>query len=134
MRKIQFGILGLLAAALLSAAVAAESVGTWSKGAVMPSERGEVAAAELDGKIYVVGGFGGERDLEIYDPAADKWSRGAKFPREIHHTAAVGLNGKLYVIGGYVLDWVPTNAVYEYDPVKDSWGEGSPLDVPRGAL
>ena len=28
--------------------------------------------AELGGKIYVVGGFGGERELEIYDSAADR--------------------------------------------------------------
>jgi len=29
----------------------------------MPSSRTEVAIAELGGKIYVVGGFSGERDL-----------------------------------------------------------------------
>ena len=46
-----------------------------------PSERTEVAVAEVGGKIYVVGGFGGQRELEIYDPAADRWSRGAAIPR-----------------------------------------------------
>jgi Kelch motif len=34
-----------------------------------------VAVAEVGGKIYVVGGFRGERELEIYDPAADRWNR-----------------------------------------------------------
>ena len=43
----------------------------------MPSARTEVAVAEVGGKIYVVGGFGGERELEVYDSAADRWSRGA---------------------------------------------------------
>src|SRR5262245_38627344 len=52
------------------------------------------------GKIYVVGGFGGERELEIYDSAADRWSRGASIPRALHHAAAVGLKDKLYVVGG----------------------------------
>jgi hypothetical protein len=62
----------------------------------------EVAAAELGGKIYVVGGFGGERELEISDPTADRWSRGAAILRALHHTAAVSLNGTLYVAGGFV--------------------------------
>src|SRR5207248_2946508 len=115
-RAIHVSILTLLAGALLSAAIAAEEAGRWSKGAPMPSERSEVAVAELDGKIYVVGDFGGKQELEIYDPAADSWCHGGKFPRAIHHTAAVGLNGKLYVIGGYVLEGAPTNAVHEYDP------------------
>jgi hypothetical protein len=38
--------------------------------------RTEVAGGEVGGKIYVVGGFGGERELEVYDPAADRWNRG----------------------------------------------------------
>jgi N-acetylneuraminic acid mutarotase len=65
----------------------------------------EVAVAEVGGKIYVIGGFGGERELEIYDPVADRWTRGAAFPREVHHAGAMGLNGKLYVIGGFVDHW-----------------------------
>jgi N-acetylneuraminic acid mutarotase len=108
--------------------------GRWTQGAAMPSSRTEVAVAEVDGKIYVVGGFGGERELEIYDPAADRWSRGASFPREVHHAAAVGVNGKLYVIGGYVHDWAPTNALYEYDPANDRWRMAAPMPTPRGAL
>jgi hypothetical protein len=34
----------------------------------MPSERTEVAVAEVGGKIYVLGGFRGELELEIYSP------------------------------------------------------------------
>jgi Kelch motif len=61
------------------------------------------AVAEVGGKIYVVGGFRGERELvEIYDPATDRWSRGDAIPLALHHAAAAGLNGKLYVIGGSV--------------------------------
>jgi N-acetylneuraminic acid mutarotase len=77
--------------------------------------------AEVGGKIYVVGGFGGERELEIYDSAADRWSRGASVPRALHHAAAVGLNDKLYVIGGFVEGWTPTDDVHEYDPASDRW-------------
>ena len=124
----------LLGAVLLGATVAAQGTGRWTIGAPMPSARTEVAVAEVGGKIYVVGGFGGERELEIYDPAADRWSRGAAIARELHHAAAVGLDGKLYVIGGYVDGWTPTNEVYEYDPAGNRWRPLAPLPTPRGAL
>jgi len=51
-----------LATTLITAA-AAQAPGRWTDGAPMLSSRTEVAAAELGGKIYVVGGFSGERDL-----------------------------------------------------------------------
>jgi len=85
-------------------------------GAPMPCSRTEVAVAELGGKIYVVGGFSGERKFEIYDPAADRWRRGLPV------RSAVGLNGKLYVLGGYIQGWSPTNAVYEYVPRASAGG------------
>jgi hypothetical protein len=85
----------LASGALLAAAAYAQGSGRWTMGAPMPSARTEVAVAELGGKIYVIGGFGGERELEIYDPSADRWSRGAAIPRALHHAAAVGWQSKL---------------------------------------
>ena len=87
----------------------------------MLSERSEVAVAEVGGNIFVVGGFGGQRRIEIYDPALDRWSRGAAVPRPLHHAAAVGLNGKLYVIGDYGDGWTPVDSLYEYDPAGNLW-------------
>src|SRR5262245_1381381 len=105
--------------ALITTGAAAQNL--WTRGAPMPSERTEVAVAEAGGKIYVLGGFRGELELEIYDPAADRWSRGAAIPRAVHHAAAVGVGGKLYLIGGYVDGWTPTDEVHEYDPAADRW-------------
>ena len=51
----------------LSSAAFAEGLGRWTTGSPMPSARSEVAVAAVAGKVYVVGGFGGVRDLEIYD-------------------------------------------------------------------
>ena len=81
-----------------STVVSAQDTGRWTKGAPMLSERSEVAVAEVGGSIFAVGGFGGQRGIEIYDPAMDRWSRGAPVPRPLHHAVAVGLNGKLYVV------------------------------------
>ena len=55
----------LLAATLLTAALAQGS-GRWTTGTPMSSSRTEVAVAEVNGKIYVVGDFGGERELEHF--------------------------------------------------------------------
>jgi N-acetylneuraminic acid mutarotase len=85
----------LAGGALLATASFAQGIGRWIISTPMPSARTEVAVAEAGGKIYVVGGFGGERELEIYDSAADRWSRGASIPRALHHAAAVGLKDKL---------------------------------------
>jgi len=123
MRRCKFiALLGgvlLACGALLATASFAQSIGRWIIGTPMPSSRTEVAVAEAGGKIYVVGGFGGERELEMYDPGADRWSRGASIPRALHHAAAVGLQDKLYVVGGFVEGWTPTDDVHEYDPASD---------------
>jgi len=105
-----------------SAALLAQEAGHWSSGPPMPSARTEISAAEVNGKIYVAGGLGAGRDLEIYDPKTDSWSQGEPIPQEVHHAAAVGWNGKLYLIGGYLnRSWTPTAAVYEYDPEVRHW-------------
>src|SRR6266480_2779517 len=117
----------LVGGALFAAVAFAQSIGRWTAGTPMPSARTEVAVAE-------VGGFRGERELEVYDPAADRWSRGASIPRALHHAAAVGLRDKLYVVGGFVEGWTPTDEVHEYDPASDRWQRLAALPTTRGAL
>jgi hypothetical protein len=52
----------------------------WSMGAAMPLARSEHAVAELNGKIWVLGGYPPGRlpsDLvQVYDPATSRWSLG----------------------------------------------------------
>jgi N-acetylneuraminic acid mutarotase len=121
MIRIKIFSTALLLATTLLATALAQGSGRWISGASMPSSRTEVAVAEVNGKIYVVGGFGEERELEIYDPSADRWSRGAAIPRALHHAGAVGLGGKLYIVGGFVDGWTPTDEVHEYDPEGNLW-------------
>jgi type 1 glutamine amidotransferase len=113
------------------------STGVWTSAASMPTERAEVGAAALDGKIYLVGAFSGATDAnEAYDPATDTWQSLAPLPRGLNHTCAVGVDHVLYVIGGFD----PTNAnrpvalTYAYDPVSGSWSARAPMPTPRGAL
>src|SRR5260370_39400648 len=99
----------LAGGALLAWPAFAQGIGRWTVGTPMPSARTEVAVAEVGGKIYVVGGFGGERELEVYDPGTDRWSRGASIPRALHHAAAGGFQAKAYVVAGLVAGWAPTD-------------------------
>jgi N-acetylneuraminic acid mutarotase len=109
--------------------------GQWQSRAAMPSARTEVAAVELGGDIYVIGGYDQGADLvEAYDPAKDAWQRRAPLPKPLHHTAAAAVGGKIYVIGGYVSGVGPVNTVYEYDPAADQWTQKQPMPTARGAL
>ena len=109
--------------------------GVWSRLADVPTARSEVAVAELNGKIYVLGGFGpGATANEEYDPATDSWRRRAQIPRGVDHAAAVGLGSSIYLIGGFDGRWGAVNNVWAYDPKADSWTAKADLPTPRGAL
>ena len=91
-------------------------------------------AVELGGKIYVPGGFGGERVLEAYDPASDNWIELTRLPEGRHHLMAAGLGGRLFIFGGGAgLSFDPTDGAWVYDPAGDSWSELPVMPEPRFA-
>src|SRR5262249_42990665 len=116
---------------------ALQTPGRWEARAPLPSSRSEVAAAEVGGKVYVVGGLvesGVTGALEAYDPAIDAWQVLAPLPEPAHHPSAGSLDGKLYVFGGYTGDWAPSRRAWEYDPGANAWRELPPMPTARGAL
>src|SRR6266542_1895352 len=119
-----------------AAAPPGQPEGSWSTRSSMTTERGEVGAAVVEGRVYVVGAYGGATDAnEVYDPQTDSWQRRAPLPHGLHHGGTAGLGGKLYVIGGYeAVGGRATNTTYEYNPASDSWRELTPMPSPRGAL
>ena len=116
---------------------------SWKSLPPLPGKRGSAIAAEVGGKIYVIGGattvegskdpffsfFGPSRVLatnEVYDPATNKWQ--TRKPMSVPRNHAFGgvVNGKIYVIGGrtghgFILSATNTDVVEEYNPVNDSW-------------
>jgi len=95
--------------------------GRWLSLAPMNEPRQELAAAELDGKIYAVGGLAGRATAnEIYDPAADRWTLGADLPAGTDHAWAVAVGGRLFVGGG------TSNRVFRFDAPEDAWTEVAP--------
>jgi len=116
---------------------------SWKPLAPLPGKRGSAIAAEVGGKIYVIGGattmegskdpfftfFGPARVLstnEVYDPATNKWESRAPMSVPRNHAFSGVVNGKIYVIGGrtghaFILSATNTNVVEEYDPASNSW-------------
>jgi N-acetylneuraminic acid mutarotase len=116
---------------------------SWKPIAPLPGKRGSAIAAEVGGKIYVIGGattmegdkapfftaFGPAKVLatnEVYDPATNKWE--TRNPMSVPRNHAFGgvVNGKIYVIGGrtghgFILSATNTNTVEEYDPASNTW-------------
>ncbi len=148
-------VLFLMAICLIVRPVSAQSVqpeaahGVWQTATPAPTKRTEVAAATLNNKIYVVGGFeqpgfgnfinlGITPSLQEYDPATDRWTARAPMPVGLHHLGIGVAGGKLYIIGGYKQSglsiWQAVATVYAYDPAMDTWAERAPMPTPRGAL
>jgi N-acetylneuraminic acid mutarotase len=118
---------------------AGPGMGAWMTKAGMIHSRSEVTAAELDGKMYVLGGYAdgnvAQTLNEEYDPEKDMWFERAPLPRGGNHIAAVGLDGKLYAIGGFSEQNANAFAdVSAYDPKTDKWVSKAPLPQPLGSM
>ena len=111
---------------------------SWTAGTTMPTPRTEGTSAEVDGKIYIIGGSDRNQKyvdtVEVYDATTDKWSTAAPLPIPVYHTGSAAYNGKIYVVGGFVEGKKPTDSLLIYDPVTNKWQKGKPLPGPRGAL
>jgi N-acetylneuraminic acid mutarotase len=116
---------------------------SWKSLPPLPGTRGSALAAEVDGKIYVIGGvttvdgskdpfftfFGPARVLttnDVYDPATNKWQSRKPMSVARNHAFGGAVNGKIYVIGGrtghgFILSATNTDVVEEYSPVSDTW-------------
>lgn len=120
------------------------ATGKWTKKNNMPLASHHTALAELNGKIYVMGGFvkpekGPTAWVPInnaweYDPANDSWKALAPLPTKRGSPVAAVVGGKIYVIGGASTHpgsketavhparphrSVDTNEVY--DPATNTW-------------
>ncbi len=87
-----------------------DPVAGWRSGAPLPTPRGGVAAAVLNGRLHVVGGEGADRsdgvfaDHEAYDPVADRWTTLPDMPAPRHGMGAAVVDGVMWVPGGAPVD------------------------------
>ena len=108
---------------------------TWRDLAVLPTPRGGMQAAVLNGKVHVIGGGNDQTTLsahEVYDPAQDRWSSLSSLPTSRGNPALAVFDGKIYAIGGGAGGGVFTN-VDVYDPATDRWTAGPAISPGRVA-
>lgn len=130
-----FAIVTIMGAPITSAA---QSV--WEQRAPLPEANSETAVAELDGKIYVLGGYPSSRTtvsaVQIYDPASDSWQLSPPLPQPTNHPMAAGVGGKLYFIGGQSTSRGGgsfLDQVVMFDPAADTWSARAPMPTARSA-
>jgi N-acetylneuraminic acid mutarotase len=127
--------------AVLLLTTAALTQARWTKAAPFPEPDEELYGITANGKMYVLGGFGGGKARGIvyeYDPATNAWAKKKPMVRPVHHQAMAEYGGKIYVFGGFVYPasgngWEPVDNAWEYDPVADTWKALPPLPAKRGS-
>lgn len=148
-RSAQAGALALIVAAAatnLPDALAATPPLTWTAQPPIPTARGALASAVLDGSIYVLGGATSSDPssktlwrkhvsmldtLESYNPQTKHWSTLPPLPTPTGFLAAASLNGQIYAIGGEDTAGDNLATVESYSPGSGSWKTDAPLPAAK---
>ena len=96
-------------------------LGAWTVKAALPSPRGLVTAAVVDGVLYAIGGNnnGYFNTVFAYDAAMDKWTTRAPMPTVRAELAAGVIDGRLYAIGGLVAPSFPNQVTNKVESFID---------------
>jgi subtilisin family serine protease len=105
------------------------AAGTWTSITPLPTPVFAAAAAYIDGKVYVAGGFTSTTSpwpatgaLQIYDVDLNSWSAGPDLPVPRGALAGGALAGKFYVANGQDPTYV-YRYTHEYNPATNQWTE-----------
>lgn len=115
---------------------------TWRKMASMPTARGGLGVAVVNGKIYAIGGLSYASHLstnEMYDPSTNTWTTMAAMPTARSDFAIAVYQNKIYCIGGETGPGemgavIVTGANEVYDPATNTWEQKATLPTPRNEM
>jgi N-acetylneuraminic acid mutarotase len=100
-----------------------------------PPNRSEGGVVALDGKLYLMGGEGGPRAVDCYNPKTNTWTQLATAPVMLHHFQAVTYKHKIYVLSAFYEGNFPNQStstnVYIFDPNQNTWSKGGQLAPAR---
>ena len=105
----------------------------WVAAAPMGSARSVGGSASIDNKLYVVGGFDGERAMdsaEVFDCTTNTWSLLPPLLQRRCSCSCAVLRGQLYVVGG-VCGPMALSHVERFDINIKKWISVSPLSETR---
>lgn len=90
----------------------------WSTVAALPRPLCAYALAAFEGKLYLFGGWDGERyreEILRYDPENDRWEEAGRLPFPLGHAGAVVGDDRIYLVGGINAEG-PLDVLVEYLP------------------
>ena len=109
---------------------------TWETMEPMPTNRSQLNANVLDGKVYMIGGrTGGQYTTvalnQVYDPETDTWTTKTSIPYPVVRYASAVVDDKIYIISGQneFHSLVNLNFTQIYDPENDVWSQGAQMPV-----
>jgi N-acetylneuraminic acid mutarotase len=116
------------------------SISRWSTRSNLLEANSEMSVAELNGRIYVLGGYPASRitvrTVQVYDVAQNRWSLTTPLPIPLNHAMAAPANGRIYMIGGQTTSSGTgsyTNTVFEYNPITSNWTQRASMPTARSA-
>ena len=103
----------------------------WTPLPPLPHAAGYATACVLNGRLYVMGGWGCNKlqVLEMSEENGFSWTVKADLPAARFDAASAEVDGKVWLMGGrgQAADGDGTDSVFIYDPDHDSWATGPPL-------
>jgi N-acetylneuraminic acid mutarotase len=113
----------------------------WALAPALMIPRSEQSVTELDGKIYLIGGYPGDRIpsevVQIFDTATGRWGYAPSLPLPMHHAMSAVVDGVIYVLGGEFqgagtgMPPVPLNSVFAMRPGDPEWTPRAPMPTAR---
>lgn len=108
----------------------------WEAPPDMLEARFMAMACAHQGKIYVAGGGGSERQLlssfEVFDPQTQRWEKLPRMPRARAWGELLSDGRYLYAVGGMGLDKTYPTQIDRYDPISRQWQGNVLPELPTG--
>ncbi len=120
------------------------AAGKWEQRAPAPLANSEFSVAEVNGEIYLFGGYPSsritQRSVQIYNIEQDSWRIGPDIPVPNNHGTAAVVDGVIYLIGGATgsssspggVGFLDT--VFAFDPKKGVWESRAAMPTKRRGL
>jgi len=145
-KKLIQSLIGVLAVSLFLSTFQFPFAGVaeneWTTKEPMPTARGGLGVAVVNGKIYAIGGLNNDTQLAVndeYNPVTNTWTPKTPMPTARSGVAIAVYQNKIYCIGGtvgngeeLVSGFTGVNEVY--DPVKNTWETKASMPTPRADL
>lgn len=114
----------------------------WTTVARAPVAKDEAQVANLDGKMFVFGGFnpsGPTRSSHVYNPLTDQWAALPDMPTALSHSGTTVAGRDVYFAGGYVGTGSGFNQIFgvrevwKFNVDTRTYSAFTPLPQPRGS-